>query len=422
MSVKRPNAIIYFIAYILIYPLLKLLFRLEIDRKNYDPIKGPFVAVSNHISFMDFLIVMLSLYPRRVNAITAQKFFFYRPLDKLLPMMGCIPKNLFDPDIRSIIGIKEVVNRGDNILLFPEGRCTVAGDYMGIHKSTGKLIKKLGIPVISCHVEGAYTCMPFWRKGLRFGRERVTIAELFSAEQLKSLTIDEINEALDARLGGLDSSPPKKPLCTFRAKRLAEGLHNVLYWCPSCGREFTLETQGNIIHCTACGTSAEMDKAAKLIPVSGETVPETVQDWYREQSRYEAQQLHEDMEPISVRVDVRMPLKAAEGIDICGNGMLRLSPGGWDYAGTLSGEDVNIHFPIESVPALPFDPGDNFQIYANGHFYAFTPEDKRLCSKFATIGECVYWRFTPRCQMTPSHNSGFSGSPESDEAGTAPIP
>ena len=86
---------------------MKLLFRLKVDRKNYDPPKGPFVVVSNHVSFMDFLLVMLSLYPRRLNAVAAQKFYFYRPLDKLLPMMGCIPKNLFDPDVRSIIRIKK---------------------------------------------------------------------------------------------------------------------------------------------------------------------------------------------------------------------------------------------------------------------------------------------------------------------------
>jgi len=357
---------------------------------------------------MDFLLVMMSIYPKRLNAITAQKFFFYRPLDKLLPIMGCIPKNLFDPDVRAIIGIKEVLKRGDNILLFPEGRCTVAGDYMGIHKSTGKLIKKLGVPVVSCHVEGAYVCMPFWRKGIRLGRERVTIAGLFTEEQLESLSIDEINDAMDARLGGLDTPPPRKAFRTYRARKLMEGAHNVLYWCPSCEKELTLETKGNAIKCTACGFIATMDKTAKLTSSSGGSVPETIQEWYKEQSLYEARKLHEDMEPVSIEVTVRMPLRVAEGIDACGTGTLRLDPKGWYYTGTLSGEDVDLHFPIESVPAMPFDPADNFQIYAGGNFYALTPEDKRLCAKFATIGECAYWRFSQRIQMTPSLNSGFS--------------
>jgi len=410
MKTKRPNAILYFIVYILFYPILKLLFRLEVDRSNYNPPKGAFVVISNHVSFMDFLLVMLSFYPRRLNAVAAQKFYFYRPLNILLPMMGCIPKNLFDPDIRSVIRMKKVLNLGCKVLLFPEGRCTVAGSYMGMHKATGKLIKSLGVPVISCHIEGAYTCMPFWRKGLRFGRERVTLANLFTAEDIKALTAEGINDAIDARLSGFGTRPAVKPFCTFGTRRLAEGMHNILYWCPNCGRELTLETGGCTISCTACGNTAEMDRYARLIPAPGSHVPETVQDWYREQTLFEAARLHEEMEPVSVDVTVRMSVKKAEGIEPCGKGTLYLIPAGWRYKGTLFGEEADLFFPIETVPALPFDPNDNFQIYSKGRFYAFTPEDGRLCAKFATIGECAYWRFADPNRMTPSHNSGFGNS------------
>ena len=412
MKIKRPNAILYFIVYILLYPLLKILFRLEVDRSNYDPPKGPYVVISNHVSFMDFILVMLSLYPRRFNAVAAQKFYFYKPLNVLLPLMGCIPKNLFDPDVRSIIGIKKVLQRGDRILLFPEGRCTVAGAYMGIHKSTGKLIKRLDVPVVSCHIEGAYTCMPFWRKGLRFGREKITIAGLFTAEDTGTMSVDEINAAIDRRLGGYDTKPPKKPFHTFSRRKLLEGLHNIIYWCPKCGRELTLTTSKNTIQCTACGNTATIDKYAKLTPAPGSIVPDTIQGWYCEQSKYESQQLSDDMEPISIQVTVRVPISNARGIAPCGKGMLSLGPEGWRYDGEMSGESVSMFFPIDSVPALPFDPDDNFQIYSKGSFYAFTPDDKRLCAKYATIGECAYWRFASPIMMTLGRDAGFNGNSE----------
>ena len=419
MKIKKPNAILYFVVYILFFPLLKLLFRLEVDRKGYSHPVGPFVVVSNHISFMDFLLAMLSFYPCRLNPVTAQKFFFYRPLNRLLPMMGCIPKNLFDPDIRSIMGIKTVIKRGGRILLFPEGRCTVGGAYMGVHKSTGKLIKNLRVPVVSCHIEGAYTCMPFWRKGLRFGRERVTLAGLFSAEDTEVLSIDELNAAIDARLGGLDTSPPRKPFRTYGARRLIEGLHNILYWCPKCGQEFSLVTENCTIRCTSCGNTASMDRYAKLSMGPESFVPESVQSWYKEQSLHEYELLSDDMEPICIQVTVRMPLKAADGITPCGEGVLSLGPAGWRYEGELSGETVSLFFPIETVPALPFDPGDNFQIYAKGNFYSFTPDDKRLCAKYATIGECAYWRFAEPLQMTPGRESGFCVRERSEELGVS---
>ena len=408
MKVKKPNAVIYLIVYIFLYPLMKILFRLEVDRKNYSPPKGPFLVISNHSSFMDFLIVMLSFFPRRLNAIAAQKFFLYKPLNRLLPMMGCIPKNLFDPDVRSIMGAMAVLKRGDRILLFPEGRCSTDGSYARMHRSTGKLIKKLGVPVISCHIDGAYTCMPFWRKGFRRGNIRLVISGLFTENDLEQLSVDDINNAVDARLSGADAPPPRKQFRTFRARRLAEGLQNVLYLCPKCGAEFSMETKGNLIRCALCGNAAEIDRAGTLAPTPESVAPKSIQDWNREQIMLEATRLTGDMEPIVEQVTVRTPaLNPGDGMTESGKGELRLSPQGWHYNGTLYGENVSMFFPIGSVPALPFDPDDDFQIYSNGKFFMFTPEDSRRCAKYALLGEIAHRKFSPQDQMTPGIDSGF---------------
>ena len=402
-EVKKPNGVLYLIVYLLIYPVLKLVFRLKVDRGAYRPPRGSFIAVSNHQSFMDFLLVMLTIYPRRLNAVTALKFFLYRPLDKLLPMMGCIPKKLFDPDTRSIKGIMAVLNRGDAVLLFPEGRCSVDGAYMGIHKSTGKLIKRLGAPVISCRIEGSYICMPFWRKGIRPGRVRVTLSNLFDAEKINALPEEELTRRLDERLGG--DLEPAGSLGVYRARRLAQGLENILYYCPECEREFTLYTRGNAIACKACGFEGTMDRAARLHCARGDIT--SVHDWYKLQCVYERQFLHEAMAPVKTRAIVRMPLRAGKGVDPCGEGELWLDPRGWHYAGELLGEDVRLFFPIATVPALPFDPNDDFQIYAQGNFYMFTPVNKRASAKYATIGECAPWRFAEDAQMTCAQDGGF---------------
>jgi len=413
MKVKRPNPVIYFFVYILVYPLMKLLFRLEVDRTGYVRPKEACIVVSNHSSFMDFLVVMLSLYPMKVNAIAAQKFFLYKPLHKLLPMMGCIPKNLFDPDVRSIIGIKSVLKKGDNILLFPEGRCACDGVYAGMHKATGKLIKKLGVPIVSCSTDGAYKCMPFWRDGIRTGRVRIIIKNMFSTEELQSLSIDDINNALDTRLGRNDDPPPKKPLRTNHTRRLAEGLQYIIYWCPKCGKDFTTETKGNRIYCAACGNSAEIDRDMNLNPSPDSIIPGTIHEWYKKQAQHEADQLHEDMEPVSVKVNVKMPSDIpGGGMSTCGFGIISMDPKGWHYEGELKGETVSLFFPIDTVPALPIDPNDVFQIYANGTFYMFSPELKRTCVKYSVIGECAYWKFASNIQMTPRKDSGFCNEGE----------
>ena len=404
---KKPNAFFYALIYLLIYPILKLCFRLKVDRSNYRPPKGPFLVVCNHQSFMDFLLVMMTIYPHRLNAVTAQKFFFFRPLNWFLPLMGCIPKNLFEPDPRAIRGMFSVIKRGGKLLIFPEGRCTVDGGYMGMNKTTGKLIKKLNVPVVHCHIEGSYTCMPFWRRGLRFGREYVTLSNLFTSEETQSLTADEINRRLDLGFSGANIAAPPKTLEVFRAKKLAEGLEYILYYCPRCRQEFTLETQGNTICCKACKNEAVMNRHAKLIPAAGSAVPESVHEWYKEQVLFEIDALREDVTLSEAEVIVQMP--AQIGMAVCGSGRLWLNHTGWHFEGKLSGEDATLFFPIESVPAIPFDPNDNFQIYANGQFYAFTPKDNpQSCAKHATIGECAHWRFAHTLQMTDGASCGFS--------------
>jgi len=407
--IRRPSAALYLVAYSLVYPVLKIYFRLKIDRSDLDIPKGPYIILSNHFTMIDFLLVMLSFYPHRLNAVGAQKWFLYSPLHKLLPKLGCIPKNMFDPDVRSIIGIKTVLNRGDGILIFPEGRCSSSHAYTGMHKSTGKLIKKFGVPVITGYIEGASVCIPHWRKGYKSGRVRVTYKNLFSEDDIKALSIDEINAAVDARLSGTEGAlPSKKPFRTFSSKRLAEGLHQVLYYCPKCEMEFTTVTEANVIRCTACGNEATMDREAKLTPSPGSIAEREISLWFREQVRHEMKSLSDDMEPIIEKVKVRTPSpEPGGGMVESGSGILRLDPKGWHFDGEISGEKVSKFFPVESIPAISYDHCDNFQIYHNGEYYMFIPEDPRRCIKYVILTECMYWKFSPRVQMTPAINSGY---------------
>jgi len=459
--VKKPNAFLYFIAYILAYPVLKIVFRLKVNRSQCSLPKGPFVVVANHESFIDFLLVMLAFYPHRLNAVAAQKYFNFRPLNWLLPIMGAIPKYLFETDLRAVLSIMRVIKRGDQLLLFPEGRDSVHGLYMGMIKSTGKLIKKLEVPVVSCNVEGAYNCAPFWRKGFRPGRIRVTFANLFSVEDVQRLTVDEINDRIDARLSGADAmsaqalplegkaSPAgkpsedkllsaEKPLTLFKAKKLVEGLENILYYCPCCHGEFTLTTAGNTISCTACGSTATMDRnsvfSAGRVGVvcresavggqdagsgegavdgqsagSGEgAFPKTVADWYTAQVLYEKQRLREGVDLVKTEVLVSMPLDRGRGFAVRGQGELRLDSKGWHFDGELAGENTQLFFPIDTVPVVPFEPNYSIQICRGKDFYDFIPrENPRASAKYATIGECAYWRFASTIQMTPGKDSAF---------------
>jgi len=409
MKVKRPSAFLYFIAYTLVYPLLKIFFRLEVDRSELDLPKGAYVVLANHYTMIDFLFALLPLYPHRLNTVVARKYFNIRILHKILPIGGCIPKSMFDPDLQSIIGIKTVLKRGGRLLLFPEGRCSSSNTYMGMHKSTGKMIKKFGVPIISCHIEGAENCIAHWRKGIRFGRVRVTFKNLFSVDDVKSLSVDDINAAIDTRLSGIEGlSEPKKPLQTFSSRRLAEGLQLVLFYCPKCKAEFTMSSKGNTIFCTECGNAATIDRKSKLTPTPDSVTPTEISLWFRDQARHIMQSLSEDMEPIFEKVTVRTASpKPGGGMVKSGHGTMRTDPKGWHFDGILLGEQINLFFPVESVPAMSYGHNDNYQIYCGGKHYMFMPEDPTKCIKYVVTAECLHWKFSSNPLLTPGINSGF---------------
>jgi len=408
MKVKKPNAFIYFIAYIFVYPFLKLFFKLEVDRSEFELPDGAHILLANHNTMIDFMFALLPLYPHRMNTIVSRKYFRIFPLNIILPIVGSIPKSMFDPDIQSIKGIKTVLKQGNGLLLFPEGRCSSSNTYMGMHKSTGKMIKKFDIPILSCYIEGAENCVSHWRKGIRFGRVRVTFKNLFSTDDIKTLSVDEINAAIDARLSGLEGvSPPKKPLQTFSSRRLAEGLHLVLFYCTECKEEFTMSSKGNTIFCTACGNSATVGRDSNLTPTPGSVTEPEISLWFRDQARHIMQSLHEDMEPIVHNVEVHKISNQSDSSWEYGSGIMTISPKGWHFEGEISGQQVDVLFPIESIPAMSYGHNDNYQIYYSGAHYTFKPEDLRQCIKYVVLAECMHWKFSSNVLLTPGINSGF---------------
>jgi len=64
---------------------------------------------------------------------------------------------------------------------------------------------------------------------------------------------------------------------------------------------------------------------------------------------------------------------------------------------------------VDNVPAITYEHHDNFQIYSNGIYYTFVPEDLKKCLKYVILTECAHWKFSSRVLMTPGKNSGYVG-------------
>jgi len=223
--------------------------------------KEPYVMLANHTFLFDVIHVPLRLRPIPF-IIASQTLFTKQPAKFLVSQVAhVIPKSKGRSDSSTILNIFGAVKRGYPILIFPEGDTTFYGETGYIEESTMKLIKKLKLDVITCHVSGGYLSKPRWATGKRKHR----VAELnyqmtIPKEQLKDLSVEEINTIVKKALYHNDYDYQRTKMIPHPGKTLAEGIENAVYVCPHCEAINTIESKGNQFSCSACHKVGSIDQ------------------------------------------------------------------------------------------------------------------------------------------------------------------
>jgi hypothetical protein len=264
MTPPRQNAL--FMPFIWLGSLLTVLpHSLKIKRVNMDGLKPPFIVFGNHQAFMDFIVTPLALFPHRANYVSELEGFecyggkFYRQL-------GALGTRKFVNDMALIKNIGKVVKRGDIIVIYPEARYANAGTSTIIPDSVGKLCKMLGVPVVVLNMRGNYLRSPIWNLSVRRQvKLSATITRLFTPNELKETDVDTINSRIRSALAFDEYKYQYDNKMKITYPKRAEGLHNVLYKCPVCGKELATETKGACIACTGCKTKWEMNEYGRLV-------------------------------------------------------------------------------------------------------------------------------------------------------------
>ncbi len=253
--------------------------RTKITKINCRGLKPPFIFLSSHNSFYDFKVATAALFPWRANYVVAIDGFIKR--ERLLRNVGGICKRKFTSDVQLVRHIKRVIDNGDVIVIYPEARYSLCGTAAVLPASLGKLCKLMGVPVVSMITYGHHISSPFWNtKKRRVRRTEAVMKLLFSAEDLKKATAEEINDAIRAEFRYDDFAWQRENGIRIAAPWRAEGLHKVLYKCAACGEEFRMRSRGHLLYCAACGKRWEMTELGELKAEKGETEFSHIPDWY----------------------------------------------------------------------------------------------------------------------------------------------
>lgn len=389
VTLPHRRTVAFFRSVIRLYLNPKVKRKILFDKKD---LPEQMVLVCNHPSGFDNLYAVDALYPKHpINFISNRYYYFNRSLGKWLIRVGCIPKSIFSSDVDSLKNCMRIVKAGGNLGIMADVRLSMYGQTEEVPATTAKFLKKLGLPVYVMHFDGSYMCKPKWGK-LRKGVVEINCFKLFDAEELAAATADEVNAKMRQAIYYDDFEWIKtRPEVTYKSKRMAEGLENILYKCPHCGKEFTLHSKKDKFFCESCGYTVRLDNRYNFVALDDKPLYfENLRDWFKAQKAEIAEQIQSADYALSCPVTLKKrSLDGKTFLREVGRGVCTLSHKGLSYSGTVDGEQTEINFPASEVYALSYMTGKGFQHYTSNDYFCFLPDNPLLSIKYYVASELL---------------------------------
>jgi len=281
MTIKPQNVKWY------LKPIITLLTRLgfkkhqtQVTYINTEDVKAPFILLCNHNAFQDFKVSTTVLGKNPYNYVVAIDGFLKR--EWLLRSVGCICKRKFTNDIILVRQIKRALQMKHSVVIYPEARYSLCGTTAVLPESLGKMCKLYNVPVLTLMCHGHHINSPFWDTSHERGVKptEATYKLLFTPEDLKNMSVDEINKKIVEDFQYDDFKWQLERKIKVSDPNRAVGLHKVLYQCPHCKKEFMMSSFGSTLKCNSCLKEWEMNEYGQLIAKDGKTEFTHIPDWY----------------------------------------------------------------------------------------------------------------------------------------------
>ncbi len=386
---KKPNPFVYF--FLRIGAFFYRRSKVKIIKKLSADVKGPAIVLCNHGSFVDFLYAYALLANKKPNILMARLYYYRKDLAGLLKKLGTFPKSMFTSDIENAKNCIKVLNENGILIMMPEARLSTVGKFEDIQPTTHKFFKKMGVPIYTIKIDGGYFAYPKWANGWRKkSTVEIELNQLVSAEEIKEITEEQLKTKIESALNYNDFEwLENRKEFRYKQQDLAEGLENILYTCPHCGKRLSLVTYKRDVFCTECGLRATLNDRYAFI----DNKPfNNFAEWYDYQKDLLKTQIELD-ENYTLESKVTLKLPSVDGksfMRVAGYGVCTLNRKGLFYKGTCDGEQIEKFFPIKAIYRLLFGAGEDFEVYENKVLWYFVPENRRSCVLWYNASEILY--------------------------------
>ena len=393
--IRQPRFIVWLIRVLSRLTLPKVPWKVE--KINMEELKAPYFLLSNHMYFIDFKLLAMGTGKQRINNVVNIDGYYRRPW--LMELIGAIGTRKFTTDLHMVKSINKVLKRGDVLSMYPEARYSPCGTLSYLPEALGKLVKMNKVPVVAVVHHGNHLHSPFWNfRNKRKVPLHTTMTQILTAEQVKAMSVDEINAVIREAMWYDEYQYQKDNGIRITEPFRAEGLHKVLYQCPACGKEHEMGSEGAELFCRACGKRWLWQEDGYLKALSGETEFDHIPNWFAwERTQVEAQ-IADGTYRFEDEVEV-FSLPRCWKFEKLGKAKLRHTiEEGWVLEGHYRGEDYRIHRnPLQTNSLhIEYDycyirPEDCVDISTeNDSFYCYPLTRTDVVTKLAFATEILY--------------------------------
>jgi|YNPMSStandDraft_2_1061718.scaffolds.fasta_scaffold00002_4 1-acyl-sn-glycerol-3-phosphate acyltransferase len=155
----RKEPLILKLAKIFIPPILNFLFNVKIYGKENLPQFGPYIIASNHFSNWDPPIIYYALYPIFPYTMAKKELFKFFPYNFILKSFRSFPVDRKNFKLSDIKFVKNIIDKKEILLMFPEGTRTKKKDILKIKIKSGTsyLAYNYNLNIIPIHIFWPFT-------------------------------------------------------------------------------------------------------------------------------------------------------------------------------------------------------------------------------------------------------------------------
>ncbi len=169
---RGVNPVVYWVLRSLMVPFFLVYFRLSRIGREHLPKEGPLLLASNHRSFLDPFVIG-TMIRRPIYYMAKRELFEKRWQAWILNALGAFPVDRGSGDGEAMATARQILERGDCVVLFPEGTRIRHRPLADPRRGVGRLALETGAPVAPVAVIGSDEVRRGWRIRPRKVRLRV---------------------------------------------------------------------------------------------------------------------------------------------------------------------------------------------------------------------------------------------------------